>query len=163
MMRLVIVRHGRAIERDDPNCPPEAERYLTDEGKKRTRQVARQLAAVGLTGDRLLSSPYRRALETAEIFCRELGLPVKSIDTTKALLPDAPATAFLSELRALDAKHVLCFGHAPHVDRLVARLLGSRRPITQMKKSGVAGFDIVSLAEGRARLAFFLPPAVLRR
>ena len=31
-MQLYIVRHGIAIDREDPKCPSEAERYLTEEG-----------------------------------------------------------------------------------------------------------------------------------
>ena len=40
-MMLYLVRHGIAIDRDDPACPAEAERYLTEEGLKRTREAAR--------------------------------------------------------------------------------------------------------------------------
>ncbi len=41
LMQLYIVRHGIAIDREDPKCPPEAERYLTEEGIEKTKQVAK--------------------------------------------------------------------------------------------------------------------------
>ena len=53
-MQLYIVRHGIAIDREDPKCPPEAERYLTEEGIERTRQVAKGIAALGAHADLLI-------------------------------------------------------------------------------------------------------------
>src|SRR5438445_42191 len=67
-MQLYIVRHGIAIDREDPKCPPDPERYLTEEGVEKTKQVAKGVAALGVTGDLFLTSPYVRAVQTAEIF-----------------------------------------------------------------------------------------------
>ncbi len=64
-MRLYIVRHGIAIDREDPKCPPDPERYLTEEGIEKTKQVAKGVAALGITGDLFLTSPYVRAVQTA--------------------------------------------------------------------------------------------------
>ena len=47
-MDLYIVRHGIAIDREDPKSPAEAERYLTEEGIQKTKQVAKSMAALGL-------------------------------------------------------------------------------------------------------------------
>ena len=49
-MQLYIVRHGIAIDREDPKCPPDPERYLTEEGLEKTKQVAKGVAALGVTG-----------------------------------------------------------------------------------------------------------------
>src|SRR5256885_5192842 len=65
---LYIVRHGIAIAREDPKCPPDPERYLTDAGIEKTKQVAKGVAALGVTGDLFLSSPYVRSEEhTSEL------------------------------------------------------------------------------------------------
>ena len=45
-MQLFIVRHGIAIDREDPKCPSDPERYLTPEGLKKTREAANGFAAV---------------------------------------------------------------------------------------------------------------------
>ena len=47
-MLLYIVRHGIAIDREDPKCPSDPERYLTADGIKRTRDVAKSVAALYL-------------------------------------------------------------------------------------------------------------------
>ena len=46
-MILYIVRHGIAVDRDDPKCPPEAERPLTAEGVKKTRSAALGMKSMG--------------------------------------------------------------------------------------------------------------------
>ena len=71
-MQLYIVRHGMAIDREEPKCPPDPERYLTEEGMEKTKGVAKGLAALGATPGLLVSSPYTRAVQTAEIFADAL-------------------------------------------------------------------------------------------
>jgi len=67
-MQLYIVRHGIAIDREDPKSPSDPERFLTAEGLKKTRDVARGFASLKISPDVFLSSPYVRAMQTAEIF-----------------------------------------------------------------------------------------------
>ena len=50
-MQLYIVRHGIAIDREDPKSPPDPDRYLTEEGIERTKQVAKGIVALGATAD----------------------------------------------------------------------------------------------------------------
>ena len=64
-MQLYIVRHGIAIDREDPECPAEAERYLTEEGIEKIKQVAKAISALRLQVDLMVSSPYVRAMQTA--------------------------------------------------------------------------------------------------
>ena len=64
-MEIYVVRHGIAIDREDPKCPPDPERYLTEEGIEKTKRVAAAVAALSATPDLLLSSPYVRATQTA--------------------------------------------------------------------------------------------------
>src|SRR6267143_6666223 len=138
-MQLYIVRHGIAIDREDPKSPLEAERYLTDEGIERTRQVAKGIAALGVHADLMISSPYVRATQTAAIFAGALDYPEHKIRHTENLLPGSEPAALLRELaREKNASSVFCFGHAPHVDALLAAATGAQRHITSMKKAGVS-------------------------
>jgi len=74
-MLLYLVRHGIAIDRDDPKCPDEAERYLTEEGIKKTREVAKGVASLIDAPEIILSSPYVRAWQTAELFAAAFKIP----------------------------------------------------------------------------------------
>src|SRR5256885_17197478 len=109
---LYIVRHGIAIAREDPKCPPDPERYLTDAGIEKTKQVAKGVAALGVTGDLFLTSPYVRAVQTAEIFASELGYAKQKIRRTELLLPGGEPSQLFRELGIQrQASTVLLFGH----------------------------------------------------
>jgi len=163
-MELYIVRHGIAINREDPKSPPDPERYLTEEGIEKTKEVARGVRALGVTADLFLSSPYVRALETAEIFASALDYPKQKIAKTDLLLPGAEPSALFREL-AKDRKSasVFLFGHAPHVDDLIATALGTRHHVTAMKKAGVALLDMKRVSPPSGLLTWLAVPKILRR
>ena len=73
-MRLYLMRHGIAIDREDPDCPTEEERYLTSKGIDRTRSAAHGLAELKVKPAVLLTSPLVRAVQTGEIVCEVLDL-----------------------------------------------------------------------------------------
>lgn len=162
MTRLYLIRHGIAIDREDPECPPEAERYLIPKGVQKTREVARGLRELGWKPDALLTSPYLRAVQTAEIFCEALGLRASKLRRTDALLPESEPAVLFRELSRLRAAEVLCFGHAPNVDLVIAHALGAPRAVTTMKKAGVACLELSSFAAGRGSLLWLAGPKMLR-
>ncbi|HWW17505.1 MAG TPA: phosphohistidine phosphatase SixA [Candidatus Saccharimonadales bacterium] len=163
-MQLYIVRHGIAIDRDDPKCPSEAERYLTEEGVEKTRQAAKGIAALEVHADLMISSPYVRAMQTAEIFAGALDYPKQKIRSTDSLLPGAEPGAFLRELaREKNASSVFCFGHAPHVDALLATSVGAQHHITSMKKAGVAFVELRRLSPPSGHLIWLATPKLIRK
>jgi phosphohistidine phosphatase len=163
-MQLYIVRHGIAINREDPKCPPEAERYLTEEGVEKTKKVAKGIAALGIHADLIVSSPYVRAMQTAAIFAATLDYPKQKIRRTDGLLPGAEPTAILRELaREKNASSVFCFGHAPHVDGLLAAAVGAGHHITSMKKAGVALVELKRLAPPNGQFVWLLTPKLIRK
>src|SRR5262249_24294398 len=97
-MQIYVVRHGIAIDREDPKCPPDPERYLTEEGIEKTKKVAAGVAALSGSADLLLSSPYVRAVQTAEIFAAALDYSKQKIRRNDLLLPGADPALFFREL-----------------------------------------------------------------
>lgn len=163
-MDLYIVRHGIAIDREDPKSPPEAERFLTEEGIERTRQVAKGIAALGVHADLLISSPYVRAKQTAVLFAKALEYSEQKIRQTDNLLPGAEAGALLRELaREKNVSVVFCFGHAPHVDELLAASIGATRQVTSMKKAGVAFVELKRVSPPNGQLVWLLTPKLVRK
>ena len=76
---MILLRHGQSefnvvfnATRVDPGIP---DPRLTEEGRRQARAAAAALAAFPV--ERLIASPYTRALETAEIVAGELGLPIE--------------------------------------------------------------------------------------
>ena len=80
---MILIRHGQSEfnvhygrTRQDPGI---RDPVLTEEGRAQAYAAAATLGAHDVR--RLVSSPYRRALETAEIIAGALGLPV-TVDPT---------------------------------------------------------------------------------
>jgi len=163
-MQLYIVRHGIAIDREDPKCPPDPERYLTEEGVEKTKQVAKGVAALGIKGDLFLTSPYVRAAQTAEIFARALDYAKQKIRRTDLLLPGAEPSQLFRELaRDKQASTVFLFGHAPQLDDIIATALGSKKHVTSLKKAGVTLVEMKRLSPPIGQLVWLASPKMLRR
>ena len=163
-MQLYIVRHGIAIDREDPQCPPDPERFLTDEGTEKTKQVAKGVAEIGAVPDLMLSSPYLRAVQTAEIFAAALEHGKQKIRKTDLLLPGADPMQLFRELgRERQASAVFIFGHAPHLDDLIATAIGSKHHVTALKKAGVALVELRRMVPPSGELVWLATPKMLRK
>jgi phosphohistidine phosphatase len=163
-MQLYIVRHGIAVDREDPKCPPDPERFLTPEGIEKARQVAKGVSEIGVSPDLLLSSPYVRAFQTAELFATELGYSKNKIRKTDLLLPGAEPLQLFRELgKDKDLSAVFLFGHAPHLDDVIATSVGSRHHISSLKKAGVALVELRRLAPPSGELLWLATPKLLRK
>ncbi len=163
-MQIYIVRHGVAIDREDPKCPPDPERYLTEEGVEKPKQVAKGMATLGITGDVFLTSPYVRAAQTAEVFANALDYAKQKIRRTDLLLPGAEPTQLFRELaRDKQASTVFLFGHAPQLDDIIATALGSKKHVTSLKKAGVAFLELKRLSPPIGQLVWLATPKMLRR
>ena len=163
-MQLYIVRHGIAIDREDPKCPPDPERYLTEEGVEKTKAVAKGVAALGVEGNLFLTSPYVRAAQTAEIFASALEYPRQRIRRSDLLLPGTEPSLLFRELaHEKQASSVFLFGHAPHLDDLIATALGAKKHLTSLKKAGVALIELKRISPPIGILGWVVTPKLLRR
>jgi phosphohistidine phosphatase len=162
-VELLIVRHGIAQDRDVEGVRSDADRALTDKGKKRTRQVARGLRAIGVCPDLIATSPYRRSEETARILVDELR-PRSPLATCDFLTPGASVGPLVDWLCSADADVCMVVGHMPDVADLTASLLhrGGGIDVT-FKKAAVCciSFDETP-AEGGGCLEWLLQPGQLR-
>ena len=75
---MILIRHGQSIfnvifsvTRVDPGVP---DPLLTSRGRGQARDIAASLAGQGV--ERIVTSPYRRAIQTADTVARALGVPV---------------------------------------------------------------------------------------
>jgi phosphohistidine phosphatase len=162
-MELYIVRHGIAIDREDPKCPADPERFLTEEGIDKTKQVAKRIAGFKIKPDLLISSPYVRAMQTAEIFAAAFDYPKQKIRRSDALLPGTEPSHFFKELAKEKNATIFCFGHAPQLDDLVAAAIGAKHHVTQLKKAGVAAIELKRLTPPSGQLLWLATPKLLRK
>jgi phosphohistidine phosphatase len=163
-MELYIVRHGIAVDREDPKCPADPERFLTNEGIEKAEQVAKGVAEVAAIPDLILSSPYLRAVQTAEIFAATLEYPKQKIRKSELLLPGAEPLQLFRELaKDKDLSTVFVFGHAPHLDDLIATALGTKHHISSLKKAGAALVELKRMVPPSGELVWLATPKLLRK
>jgi phosphohistidine phosphatase len=159
-MRLLIIRHAIALERGTAGMPDE-ERPLTEEGEQKFREAAKGLARIEERPTAILTSPWRRARETAEIAARAWG----KIDPrpTKALC-GGTLDDLQSEIdRFPKDATIAVVGHEPWLSELLAGLLGTHRcERVAFKKGGVALVEVPGRLSAGGTLAWSLPPKVLR-
>jgi phosphohistidine phosphatase len=163
-MLLLLVRHADASSRDSDKWPDDTLRPLTDKGRKTQAKVTKALGQLGLLPELILTSPWLRAAQTAEILQQGLGLPS----------PPAPCLALAADpdLNALGAalgpprgeKAVVALvGHSPWMEELVGLLLtGAARGLAvDFPKSGVMGIDADRIGPRAGALRFFLRPKMV--
>src|SRR5260221_14379378 len=95
-MEIYLLRHG--IAEDRAASGRDTDRRLTEEGRAKLHSVLERAHSAGVTPSLILSSPLRRAIETAEIAARQLGYQGK-IGRPAALRPDSPPNKVGDEIR----------------------------------------------------------------
>src|SRR5579859_1729995 len=115
-MQLWLVRHAVAAGRDEFEGP-DAERPLTDKGRRRFREFCDCLADEAPLPAALLSSPLLRAVETAEILAKAAGLKKSEIVFTDLLAPGVDVKALLAFVRDQGGDFVGLVGHEPDMSR----------------------------------------------
>jgi phosphohistidine phosphatase len=156
-MELYLLRHGIA-ENGAPGRR-DADRALTPEGKKKLRDVLKVAANAGLSPGRILTSPYRRAVETAEIAADLLGYTAELV-RTEALTPDSSPRNVWQEIRIYrEDPQLLLASHEPLLSQCVAFLLSSPSLAVDMKKGGLVRIDLERLGpEPSGLLKWYLVP-----
>ena len=139
-MEIYILRHGVAEE--PQTGQPDAERGLTADGRKKLRNVLRAAASAGVAPSLILTSPYKRALQTAQLAAEILEYKGELL-RTKALEPGASPKAVWEEIRVhKDQPRILLSGHEPLFSRLTAHLLGSPNLQVEFKKGAIACIEM---------------------
>ena len=155
-MRLYLLRHGIA---EDGAGRPDPERRLTGEGREKLRKVLARAREAGVRPDLVLSSPYVRAKQTTEIAVEELRYENTVIDSAE-LTPYASPHKAWEELREhRTAREILVVGHNPHLSDLACLLIAARAGAIEMKKAGLACFELISTGpQPRAALSWLITP-----
>jgi phosphohistidine phosphatase len=160
-MDLYILRHGIAVEPGTPGYARDAERPLTPEGERKLRQIADAMKALDLSFDLILSSPYVRARQTAEIVAAALGMR-KRLELSDTLTPSGSIKKLVGLLNRMEPspESVLLVGHEPYLSELISCLVSGKETFAVvMKKGGLCKLTTESLKPGRcAALQWLLTP-----
>lgn len=124
----------------------------------------RGMKALGLSFEALLSSPLRRAEQTAELVRRHLPFDGK-VELVEQLEPAAPLRGLLHRLASRKEKSFLLVGHEPTLSTWVQTLLGCGRAASvELKKGALCCLSLERAEEGAGvELLALFPPKALRR
>jgi phosphohistidine phosphatase len=162
-MLLLLVRHAHAGDRDPSQWPDDTQRPLSDKGRKTHAKVARTLRNLELAPELVLTSPWLRAMQTAEIMHEVMLLPQPPAPCP-ALADDPDLAAIAAEVGPRGERAVVALvGHSPWMEDLAALLLtGSDRGVKMdFPKSGVLAVDTPRIAPAAATLRFLLRPKMI--
>lgn len=162
-MNLYIIRHAIAVDGGTPEYEDDSQRPLTDKGKKKMRQIARGLHALGVDFDLILSSPYVRAKETAEILA-DVFKTKADVAFSENLIPMGDPDLLIAEMNEkYTANSVALVGHEPFLTTLISLLVSENASVDMsLKKGGVCKLSADDLHHNRkATLEWLITPGIL--
>jgi phosphohistidine phosphatase len=159
-MIIYFLRHASAGQKK-PDPQKDEKRPLDSDGIEQCRLVGRALSALGAHVGLIVSSPLKRASQTASLVGNEIGHE-GDLRLHDALRPNATFTAFRELLRA-NGEHeaIMVVGHNPNLSEFLGRLIGggTRSSEVELKKGAVAKVEANSRA---AALQWLITPKVIR-
>jgi phosphohistidine phosphatase len=158
-MEIYLMQHGEAFAEDrDP------ERSLTPGGEDQINSSGKALRKLGVDVDLIVSSPKKRARQTAEIVAGELGYSKEAIEVTETLAPLAPSDDAIAYLRRFgDRGKVLLSGHLPSLAEIASNLMSEGTHVSiHFEMGGVCRIDVEEFPTHTGNLRWILAPIHLR-
>ena len=158
-MILFLMRHANAGTIRE-NTALDAKRSLIKEGKEQCMLMARVLNSLKAPIDVIVSSPLKRAMQTAQLVGTELGYDGK-VEVSPALGLDAKFGDFQDLLvKYSDREGILAVGHNPNLFQFLGRLItGNGGASIRMRKGSIARVD---LSNHPPRLQMLIDPRTAR-
>lgn len=160
-MNLYLIRH--AIAEEESPSGEDSQRVLTDKGAKKMRNIAKGLKTLGVEFDYIVSSPYLRAQQTAEILGDVFKIK-KRVVVSENIAPMGDPNQLLAEINEkYSFSSLAVVGHEPYLSNLVSLLTAGGSPVEMtFKKGGVCYLTTDDLHHTRkATLEWLLTPGVL--
>lgn len=161
-MKLILFRHGLAVDRNEYFGKDDGLRPLVPKGKERTKLCGQKIKNWLENVDMIVSSPLMRAQQTAEIL-HDIFNQAKTLEAPE-LAPARSPAAFAQWLRlhAKKTNQIIAVGHEPHLSTFASWCLaGSQKTFIDLKKSGVICLEFESLEDinaGSALLKWVIHP-----
>ena len=164
-MRLLVIRHGPAADRDQWEAQGRDDRLrpLTPDGRREMREAAEGLIRLMPSVDLIATSPLVRAAESAAIVGSAYHSDIVNLDP---LSPDRKPDELIPWLRDCpQGQTVALVGHEPHLSTLVGFLLtGKSDSFIDLKKGGACLVDLRGSPQGGGgTLSWLLTRQTLRR
>jgi len=167
-MDILLMRHGEAGKRVSI-AAKDTERALTAAGRQEVERVAEGIAELGYKFDVVVSSPLKRARDTATIVNKTLGRKT-AVEEWSELSPEGDTNDFYRRLAKLrPGSVVLCVGHEPYLTTAIGEITGREGEATQgfrisLKKGGMAKVSVTGFnPKISGELRWLLTPKQIRK
>jgi phosphohistidine phosphatase len=138
-MQVYLLRHG--IAEEDRSGLSDADRALTQGGRGKVRQTLQAPSQADIRPTLILTSPLKRALQTAEI-AREVFKYKCELVRSEALMPDSRVQEVWDEIRVHAGEPaIVLVGHNPQFGQLAGYLLGTPELQIDVKKGSLLRID----------------------
>jgi phosphohistidine phosphatase len=156
-MQLYLLRHG--IAEEGGAGMNDADRSLTTDGRRKLKQVLQAAVEAQVKPALILTSPLKRAVQTAELAKGTLGYK-DEILRTKALVPGSTVELVWDEIRVhKDKQSLMLVGHNPLFDSLGGYLLGQPGLQLDFKKGAILRIDVDTFStHPKGVLRWYLTP-----
>jgi phosphohistidine phosphatase len=164
-MKLYLIRHSNAVDPGTPDYEDDSQRPLTEKGRDKARKIASALKELGAEPNLILSSPYVRAAQTAEIVAKTIKTK-NEIAFSDCLVPMGDVDALIGEINEkYTVDELVLVGHEPSLSTLIGTLTcGSPEITINLKNGGVCCLSADDLhVERRAVMEWLLTPKILSR
>lgn len=165
-MELFVIRHAIAEPLGKENEFSDEMRALTDDGRNRMREVVKGLVKLGVEFDLILTSPLKRAVETAEIVGTIAGLAKKEVKLSANLAPGACAEDLFAEIKGLaGVEAIALIGHQPDLGDLISKIIhrDAAASSIQLKKGGTCCLHVTETVPTlRGDMIWLMTPRQLR-
>lgn len=162
-MRIYLIRHSNAVEPGTPGYEDDSQRPLTEKGRDKMKDIAYALKALEIQPDRIISSPYVRARETAEIVAKVLKYK-QDLSFSDTLVPEGEADQIIGEINEkYNVDELVIVGHEPCLSGLIGTLVAGNPDLAiDLKKGGICCLAADDLrVERKAVLEWLLTPKIL--
>lgn len=161
-LALFILRHGEAGARMT-DAAMDSDRALTANGRTEIQKVGRSLKESGLKPRQVITSPLRRARETAEIIAHTLKIPV--LEEWDDLKPNGNRESVYKKLAKIEeGTSVVLVGHEPYLTSMIGEIIGAPDAQLVLKKGGLAKVRVSSFAPRVCgELRWLLTPKLMAR
>ena len=157
-MEIYLMQHGLALPKEkDP------EEGLSEKGTESIHISGKALKKMGISFDKIVSSPKQRAKQTAAIIAQEVNVPLENIIETekvKAMEPSENSIAFLAKYS--DKGRILITGHLPSLAKIASALLSDHAVNIAFSNGGCCLIEIEDFSTHLGKLKWYLTPDQLR-
>jgi len=153
-MNLYLIRHGDAqADKPDEICS------LTPEGLRSVGKTAAWITKSAERPEIILSSPLKRALETADFFAKGWGVRIEQVEWLHA---GVEPSVVIEELKKRGEQNIALVGHLPNLGLLMGVLLWGLPPKEiVLPKASVSYLTFIEIKPGAARLRWLITPDLI--